>query len=308
MNGRRLIELVIEEGSELHGVEAISLVEYPAIESNWVFFSKQDGPKDNRSMMALAAIDEEQRTLIGPALIPDKLIPRYDEQSAEEYDVYFSQETVKQASELFLKQNRTNQHTFEHETKVEGVSVVESWIVEDPEKDKSSLYGLSVPEGTWMVRVKVDNEEMWSQVKDQNVRGFSVEGYFADKIAEMNKPKSMLSRIFQALRKRNFYQETRLQGGLVIATESDKFEPGVDVFLLDDKGEPTELQNGTYTTQGGIPLEVFGGTIIDWNGEVKAVEDAADVVEEEVVAVELDSMKVAYWKHYLSNKFARLYK
>lgn len=291
----------------MFGVEAISLVEYPAIESNWVFFKKQGSKDLNQTMVSLAAIDEEQRTLVGAALIPEKKISRYDESADEEYDVYFSKETVKRASELFLEQNRTNQHTFEHQTAVEGVSVVESWIVEDPERDKSALYNLEVPAGTWMVRVKVDNDDMWQKVKEKNVRGFSVEGYFADKITEMNKPKSMLSRIFQALRKRNFYQEARIQGGLVIATEAEDFTSGVDVFLLDEKGEPTELQNGNYTTIAGIPFEVFGGTITNWDNDTSVIEEEVVPVVEESVAVELDQMKVAYYKHYLKNKFARLY-
>ena len=107
---RKLVELLIEEGSSAWGVEAISLVKFPAIEENFVFFSK-DG---NTRAMSLAAVDEDQRTVVGAALIPDKHIPRFDENTDEEYDVYFSKETVKLASELFLKQNRTNDHTKEH--------------------------------------------------------------------------------------------------------------------------------------------------------------------------------------------------
>ena len=307
MNGRRLVELVIEEGSELHGVDAISLVAFPAIESNFIFFSKQGAPEQSRSMIALASIDESQRTLVGAALIPDKHIPRYDESSEEEYDVFFSKETVKQASELFLKQNKTNEHTFEHQTAVDGVSVVESWIVEDPEKDKSAFYGMSMPVGTWMVRVKVDNDEMWAQVKDENVRGFSVEGYFQDKIAELRKPQSMLSKLFNSLWKRKFYEEARLQGGQVIGTEEDSFSAGVAIFTINEEGEPSQITNGNYTTQSGIVFDVFDGILTEWDGQVQAVEEAAEVVEEEVVAVELDSMKVLYWKHYLKNEFARKY-
>tara|TARA_R110000737_G_scaffold207272_3_gene225342 strand:- start:700 stop:1650 length:951 start_codon:yes stop_codon:yes gene_type:complete len=307
MNGRRLVELVIEEGSELHGVDAISLVAFPAIESNFIFFSKDGAPEQSRSMIALASIDESQRTLVGAALIPDKHIPRYDESLEEEYDVFFSKETVKQASELFLKQNKTNEHTFEHQTPVDGVSVVESWIVEDPEKDKSAFYGMSMPVGTWMVRVKVDNDDMWAQVKDENVRGFSVEGYFQDKIAELRKPKSMLRKLFNALWKRNFYAEARLKGGQVIATEEDSFSAGIAIFTINDEGEPTQIISGNYTTQSGIVFDVFDGILTEWDGQVQAVEEAAEVVEEEAVAVELDSMKVLYWKHYLKNEFARKY-
>ena len=149
-----------------------------------LFFSKQG----NTRGVSLAAVDEEQQVLVGAALIPDKNIPRYDE-ATDEYEVFFSKEAVKLASELYIKQNRTNNHTREHQESIDEVSVVESWIVEDPELDKSKLYGLSMPQGTWMVKVHVANNEIWQEVKAGKLRGFSIEGYFADKIVEMQRRK-----------------------------------------------------------------------------------------------------------------------
>lgn len=184
MADRKLIELLIEEGDDLGGVEAISLVKFPAIEENFMYFNRQ-----GRQVM-LAEVDEEQRTLIGPALIPNKEIVRYDEANDEEYDVYFSEATVKQASELFMMQERTNSHTFEHQDSIDGVSVVESWIIADEDQDKSKVYGMSMPKGTWMVRVKVNNDDVWDSVKNKDVRGFSIEGYFVDKIEKMHKERS----------------------------------------------------------------------------------------------------------------------
>ena len=132
--------------------------------------------------------DEEKQMLIGPALIPDKLIMRLDDEN-EEYDVFFSKQTVRAAMELFMKEARTNEHTLEHAAKIEGVTVVESWIIEDEQKDKSSLYGFNLPVGTWMLSVKVNNDVIWEQVKSKDVRGFSIEGYFTDRIVEMQKGK-----------------------------------------------------------------------------------------------------------------------
>lgn len=302
---RKLIELVILEEEENHGVEAISLVEFPAIESNWVYFSKQNAAPQSHNLLALAAVDEEKRTLIGAALIPDKHIPRYDEATAEEYDVFFSKDTVKKASELFLKQNRTNQHTFEHQTKVDGVSVVESWIVEDTKKDKSALYNMSVPVGTWMVRVHVANDEMWEQVKEQNVRGFSIEGYFADKAVEMRKAKTtLLERIARGFKKRNLYAEARLESGVTIATEEDELTSGVNVFQLDLDGYPIDLQNGFYKTEAGTEFEVYDGVILKWDGE-PAIEETEEAAPEQAETVELDQMKVSYYKHLLKNKYQK---
>jgi len=299
MANRKLVELLIEEDQDAFGVEAISLVKFPAIEANWIAFSKD---KKSR-VLSLASIDEDKRTLIGPALIPDKNIPRYDELSDEEYDVFFSQDTVKLASELFLKTNRTNEHTLEHQEKVDGVSVVESWIVSDPEMDKAKHFGMEMPVGTWMVRVHVGNDEMWEAVKEGSIRGFSIEGYFVDSVQEMSTKvekgsvKKTLSRMWNFL-KRKFYVEIPLDNGTILATEDDALTPGSKVFTLDGEGMPIELNNGKFKTGGGIELEVFDGVLIEYDGEVKAIEDEVEEMEK----VELDEMKVKYYKALLKGR------
>ena len=177
-NKRRLIELIIDEESERFGVEAISLVEFPAIEENWVFFNK-----DN--FLSLAKLDEEKKTLVGAVLIPEKEIPRYDQDLNEEYLVYFSKDTIKKAQELFMSSLNNNNATYEHKIPIEGLSVVESWIKEDEKIDKSSQYGFkNMPTGTWFVKMKVNNSEVWDKVKKGEVKGFSIEGYFTDKLIE----------------------------------------------------------------------------------------------------------------------------
>jgi hypothetical protein len=177
---RKQVELLIDETEEITGIEAVSLVRFPAIETDFVYLSKV---KDNRMAFAM---DEDKRLLVGPALIPEKLIMRLDEDD-KEYDVFFSKETVRQAMELFMREARTNEHTLEHNSKIEGVTVVESWLVEDSVKDKSSLYGFDLPVGSWMLSVKVNNLDVWEKVKAKEVRGFSIEGYFTDRLVEMTK-------------------------------------------------------------------------------------------------------------------------
>tara|TARA_R110001599_G_scaffold34043_1_gene109359 strand:- start:312 stop:1385 length:1074 start_codon:yes stop_codon:yes gene_type:complete len=306
MANRKLVELLIEEDGDAFGVEAISLVKFPAIEENFVFFSKDKKQK----ALSLAAIDEEKRTLIGAALIPDKNIPRYDEMNDEEYDVYFSQETVKLASELFLKSNRTNEHTLEHQDKVDGVSVVESWIVENPEMDKSKHYGLNLPEGTWAVRVHVANDEMWQAVKDGEIRGFSIEGFFLDSVEEMSTKvkksdmKSVVKRMWHSI-KRKFYAEVNLENGMVLATEGDSLSAGATVFTLDDEGLPIEIDNGSYRTSSGVELEVFEGVLVEYGGEVEEVEEKIEEVVEE--KTELNDMKVQYYRALLKVRFKQMF-
>ena len=117
---------------------------------------------------------------MGAALIPNKQI--YRKFGKDEFYVYFSKETVKKASELFLKNGNQSNATLQHNSKIEGMTVVESWIVEDTEFDKSKKYGFSLPVGTWMISMKVDNQEVWQKVKTGEIKGFSIEGYFADKV------------------------------------------------------------------------------------------------------------------------------
>jgi len=168
----KIIELVIDEQDEQSGIDAVSVVHSPAIEENFIALNKHE--------IELKEVDAEKKILMGAALIPNKQIYRKNNKN-EEYYIYFSADTVRKASELFLINSNQNNATYEHERKINGLSVVESWIIEDEEKDKSTLYGFSLPKGTWMISMKVNNPEIWQDVKEGKVKGFSIEGYFADK-------------------------------------------------------------------------------------------------------------------------------
>jgi hypothetical protein len=176
----RIIELIIDEENEFSGIEAISVVENPAIEEDFIALKEHKEVK-------LAEVDKEKRILMGAALIPNKKIFRKG--SEEDYYIFFSEDTVRKASELFLMKGNQNNSTLEHNIELKGMSVVESWIIEDEKKDKSRKYDFDLPVGTWMVSVKVNNDDVWQQVKAGEVKGFSIEGYFADK---MDGPKESL--------------------------------------------------------------------------------------------------------------------
>jgi hypothetical protein len=168
----KIIELIIDEKDKLSGIDAVSVVHSPAIEENFIYLSKHE--------IELKEVDAEKRILMGAALIPDKQIFRRNEK--EEYYIFFSKDTVRQASELFLMNSNQNNATYEHDQKLKGLSVVESWIIEDSKTDKSRLYNFNLPVGTWMISMKVNNDDVWKDVKDGKVKGFSIEGYFADKL------------------------------------------------------------------------------------------------------------------------------
>ena len=170
----RIIELIIDEEALLAGIEAISIVDKPAIEEKFIALSK-----DHK--IELAEVDSEKRILMGAALVPNKNIYRQTED--DEYYIYFSEDTVRKASELFLMKGNQNKSTLEHQASLNGLSVVESWIIEDEVHDKSKKYDMDLPVGTWMVSMKVNNDDVWENyVKTGKVSGFSIEGYFTDKI------------------------------------------------------------------------------------------------------------------------------
>jgi hypothetical protein len=169
----KIIELILDEQNEFAGVEAISVVENPAIEEDFVALADQE--------IKLAEVDKEKRILMGALLVPNK--PIYRRNAEEEYYVYFSKETILKTAQMFLMKGNQNNSTLEHQLPLSGLSLVESWIVEDEVHDKSRKYGMEVPVGTWMGAVKVNNEEVWNDyVKTGKVKGFSIEGYFADKM------------------------------------------------------------------------------------------------------------------------------
>ncbi len=178
----KIVELILSDEEFNTGVEAISIVEEPAIEEDFVALKNQKEYK-------FAEVDKEKKILVGPLLIPNKPIYR-QEGNDEGYYIYFSRDTVLKASQMFLKNGNQSKSTLEHEAQIEGLTLVESWIVDDPEMDKSKLYGMSLPKGTWAGTVKVDNEEIWKDyVKTGKVKGFSIEGYFADKA---ERPKELI--------------------------------------------------------------------------------------------------------------------
>ena len=195
----KIIELVLDENLEDdNGITAISIVENPAIEEDFIALKNQE--------FKFAEQDKEKRLLLGAALVPNRPIFRKNEE--DEYYIFFSKDTVRKASELFFIKGNQSESTLEHQAALDGLTVVESWIVES-EQDKSRHYGLNVPVGTWMVSMKVQNDEVWNDyVKSGKVKGFSIEAYFSDKMArpkdksivEQAKAQDFIDKISQILK------------------------------------------------------------------------------------------------------------
>ena len=143
-----IIELTIED-INFDSVVAISLVEFPAMEEEFLVFNK------DKMNVTLSKVDKEQRIITGPAMIPDKQIYRFNYLTGEEFNVHFTKETVKLISQQYLIEKKNSNVTLDHDRNVNDVSIVESWIVKDPDNDLSNALGYKVNAGTWMISMKV---------------------------------------------------------------------------------------------------------------------------------------------------------
>jgi hypothetical protein len=170
-----LVELGFDENDEYGtGITAMSVVTNPAIKARFVTLSEQYAVK-------YARMNDEKRILLGAALIPDMPIYRRDA-DGREYYAYMTAETIEKLAYSFLKNGRQNNATIEHAMPVEGLSIVESWIVNDNQSDKSVKYGMDYPEGTWMIAMKVNNDEVWNQfIRTGKLTGFSIEAMLQNK-------------------------------------------------------------------------------------------------------------------------------
>jgi hypothetical protein len=178
-----LYELILQD--EEDGVYSNSLVSAPAIERDFIFFNKE--------IVNLQSVDDEKRLVAGPLLIPNKKILRADFEG-KPYAIFFSEKTIEEMSRKFMKNKLNNEMTIEHgNSKVKGVYLTESWLIDQSAKDKSNSYGFTLPRGTWFGVYKVENDEIWNKIKSGEVKGFSVE-MIAEHIEAKSKPKNLFSK------------------------------------------------------------------------------------------------------------------
>jgi len=187
----KVFELKLED-LNLQGIFKISLVNNPAIESNYITLNKQ---------FVLAKTDSDKKMLVGAAMIPNKQILRIEETTQEEYMIWFAPETIEAAAHEYITASRHGQVNIEHSVDVGGVHTVESWIVADAKNDKANALGFDVPVGTWMIAMKVSNDQVWDDlIKTGMVKGFSIEGFFtptedAEELALLSQIRELLSNL-----------------------------------------------------------------------------------------------------------------
>lgn len=279
-------EIKFEEG-KVDGVFGISLVEDPAIQSNFIALSKQ-------KKIQLSTIDNEKRILLGAVLVPD--LPIYRNQNGMEFNIVFSADTIRKSMENFFKMSYQQNSSLEHDKEIEGVTFVESWIKEDDVHDKSVAYGINEPNGTWFATMKVDNDEIWNDyVKTGQVKGFSIDGMFDLEKINLNTDMDLQS-ITNAIKEgfeailSNKQEEVvvelaqiKLIDGVTIL-EAESFEAGQAVFVVAENGDKVPAPIGEHELEDGRIL------VITEEGKIAEIkEKVVEDVAEESADVEMNS-------------------
>jgi hypothetical protein len=215
----KIIELIIDEDQEAI-LESISLVDNPAIERDFMYFSALAKPRYYFE-------DTDQRIIVGPAMIPDFRIPRRDD-DGEVYYVYFSKENIAKAAELFLKYNKASAQNTDHKDNfTKDIYVMESWIIEDMYDKAFTKYGFDrLPMGTWMTKMRVLDDKVWADVKAGKYKGLSVQGDFILGEAKYEKAFSGYKRKYTGVRKK----WGKLYKGL---TDQEKVDLDQILFLVE---------------------------------------------------------------------------
>lgn len=273
------------------GVFAISLVNAPATEETFIAMAKQE------KIVKFAKVDEEQRILMGLVLQPDQLIYRVDE-DGNEFEMFFSAETIKDFSQNFFQSGFQLNSKLEHDEPIEGVTFVESWLVENPKVDKSAAFGLEYPKGSWLVSMKVDNDDIWNNyIKTGELKGFSIDGMveleevnFKSNIQMSKSNKNILALLKQIVSGAEQEVEVTLgsvkSGELDIQFDGESLEVGTAVFLIADESEKVSLADGSYKIDEGGEIVVKDG-LVESMSEAEAEEEVAPEAEE-VVDAELE--------------------
>tara|TARA_R110002050_G_scaffold298722_1_gene462546 strand:+ start:69 stop:1349 length:1281 start_codon:yes stop_codon:yes gene_type:complete len=295
------VEGIFKKNSK--GVFAISLVNSPATEETFIAMSKQE------ETVQFSSVDKEQRILMGLVLQPGQLIPRVDN-NGNEFEMFFSANTIKEFSQNFFKSGYQLNSKLEHDTAIEGVAVVESWIIENSAIDKSANFGMSFPKGSWMVSMKVDNDEIWNNyIKNGKLLGFSIDAMVDLKEVNLKSNINMSKTskgILAKLKEIVAGAETEVtfgsvkSGELDIQFEGDALEVGSAVWTMAEE-EKVSLPDGEYPIDDAEGIVVADGAVESFvpvqeeeeeevteepteepQEEVKEVEDTDEAVEEEV--------------------------
>lgn len=271
-------ELIYPEGGI--GVFKVSLVKNPAVETTLMKFSSEE---------KMYFSNEEKRVVYAPAMIPNKMIFRNDIQG-EPANVFYTAETIEKLQQNYFRNKGNFSTNLDHaDNNIEGVFPFESWIVQNKEIDKSKDMGFDVPNGTWMMGHKIDNDSVWNDyIKTGKIDGLSIEASLLHKEQLINKVNmSKLDAVIEAIKQ------------VFSAEETETVVETTEVEMAEDKKEdseeaPIEDANKEAETQEEMVDEPAVEEAVD--SEEVATEAEGDDVEElkaenEALKAELASVK-----------------
>jgi hypothetical protein len=261
-------KIIVDPNDAETGVYAVSLVDEPAIEVDWIKLSKV--------IEMEFSVNKDKQMLFGPLLIPGKLIYRRDNKG-NEYNIVFDEETIQIIADKFNENKLGDAFNFQHSNrKVEAV-LLQNWIT--GELDKSKEYGFELPKGTWFGGVKVKDEEFWlEEVKTEKVKGFSVEIMAGTELIEMTA---------QADKNKIKLMEVKTRDGLTLTWDGDA-EVGKDIFIVLEDGSKEPLADGEYELEDGTKIVAQGGKVAEIvAAEPKAEEEMAEPVVSETQSVDV---------------------
>ena len=300
MNNYKVYDIVFDEAND-YGLLGISFVDMPAIEQNFVYFSKETEPK--------LFLNAEKHELVSPVLVPNQLIMRISPEG-ERYYVRCSKETIEKIAKHYIAQHRINNYSYMHEwfdrdddveyedTLLKDVYTLEMWTIEDVKNDKANkVYGYHLPEGTLMVHLKIHNRKLWAKIKSGEVKGLSIEGFFRNvesdrvsygknkNIKQSNKMnKSKLQNLFNdfLLWYSQVSEEAKELADVASTDETESGEVSLKYYTSDTDyieiasdgtataSDGSEVQDGEYALNDGNILVIEDGKF----KETKTVEES----------------------------------
>ena len=289
-------------------VFAISVVSSPAVDSNFVALAKQEQPKP------VFLSKDDKHMLYGIILRADFPIYRNDADFGEYY-IEFGADAIERLERKYFKNSAQRSWTWEHLDYAEGLTLTESWLVTDPENDKSKALGLEgVTKGSWVGGCLVDDNELWAEIKEGKFSGFSVEAWCD------------LEEVTKEIKNQKIIKENKENKEIDMAVKKSKFEEMIDKIksIISDAveeadGQETETQeeivdkaadaveevvnkDETGTTDEVVeaaeedktPTEEIVNDVVDTvQEETQTTEEAADNLQEVVdqLQAEVDSLK-----------------
>lgn len=269
------------------GVYAISVVENPAMESQFIALSEQE--KKESQSIKLAEVDDVKFLLAGVVLVPDRDV--YRNQDGKEFNIRFSKDTIEEVANNFILEGYQGNSSLEHKDKLTGVSIVQSWVVKDVDNDTANAYGLpkeDIKEGSWIVLYKCDNKEVYNKALSGEIKGFSIDGLFSleqvNLKSEIEMTKEDLKNFkdeFFSLFKSELSKETTEKvdiklgmttlkdGETQIEYEGEELAEGVDVWVVNGE-DKAPLPSGEYELEDGKVL------VVAEDGKVAEVKEMAE--------------------------------